>query len=137
MDKDFAKNIKNTVCDLAKKTAKVSGELLDTAKIKLEIFELKSEIKKLYNEIGKLTYLSITAQKDNAESVKMKCEIIKAKYKKIEALLEMSSTLQFRCPVCDKPVDCGEDYCPSCGADMTVDVEGEVNDNQENDGAQK
>ncbi len=124
--KEILANVKNAVSDTAQTVAKKSGEIWDASKTKYAIFDLNNDIKKLYSEIGKLAYLSVEKDEDHTDSIKMKCEIISAKLARIEALKNNGGKGDFKCPICGKPSDSTMSFCPSCGADMTVDVEGEV-----------
>ena len=124
--KEILANVKNVVNDTAQTVAKKSGEIWDASKTKYAIFDLNNDIKKLYFEIGKLTYLSVEKEEDHTDSIRMKCEIVSAKLARIEALKNNGGKGDFKCPVCGKPSDSTMSFCPSCGADMTVDVEGEV-----------
>ena len=130
---DFLDNVKNVAVDVAHAAVDVahvvaekSGELVEATKVKYTIFELKSDIKKLYSEIGRLTYQAVEAGEDNTESVRMKCDIVTAKLAKIEALKSSSGMADFVCPNCGRKADVADTYCPSCGEDMTVDADVEV-----------
>ena len=124
--KEILESVKKAAVGTAQTVAKKSGEIWDASKTKYAIFDLSNDIKKLYSEIGKLTYLSVEKDEDHTDSIKMKCEIISAKLARIEVLKNNSEDSGFKCPVCGKPSDSTMSFCPSCGADMTVDVEGEV-----------
>ena len=127
---EFLENVKSVVTDVTQKVVKKSGELIDASKVKYAIFDLNNDIKKLYSEIGRLAYLSVEEEEDHNDSIKMKCEIIKAKLARIEMLNNSLGDTSFKCPACGKPADSSSNFCPSCGIDMTVDVEGEVNDGE-------
>lgn len=123
---DFLENLKNVVTETTQTVVKKSGEFVDASKTKYAIFDLNNDIKKLYSEIGKLTYLSVEKEEDHTDSIKMKCEIISAKLARIDALKNSTKEGSFKCPFCGKPSDSSMNFCPSCGADMTVEVDGEV-----------
>lgn len=128
---ELFENFKTIVSETAQKVAKKSGEVVDATKVKYAIFDLNNDIKKLYSEMGKLTYLAVEEGEDHTDSIKMKCDIVKAKLAKIEALRLHSDDVAFKCPVCGKPSDNCTNYCPSCGADMTVNVECDVDTENE------
>lgn len=123
---DFLENLKETVAEGAKVVAQKSAELVENSKVQYLIFELKTDVKKLYNELGKLTYNAVESGEDNAEEIKMKCEILSAKLAKIEALRNSGVAADFTCPSCGRKADAADSYCPSCGADMTVEADVEV-----------
>ena len=124
---DFLDQVKKTAADVAQKVSQKSGELVEISKIKYEVYDLNSDIKKLYTEIGKNVY-ALMRRDELPEEVSMKCEIIEAKLAKIEALKRKEKNLkqQITCPVCHR--ECGKDdaVCPYCGADLAVEVDAEV-----------
>ncbi len=126
MSSSIFDTVKDVVSDAAHVVAQKSGELIDVSKTKYAIFELKGEIRKLYNEIGKLMYQSFADGVDNDDDIKLKCGIIKAKYAKIRILESNAEDIEFKCPKCGSPNDADAEYCSSCGANMTVDVHGAV-----------
>ena len=120
---DFFENVKTAVSGAAQTVAKKSGELYEASKTQYAIFELNAEIKKLYAEIGRLTYQTISEEADLADEVKMKCDIITAKLAKINALKNNAEEAVLKCPICGRPADAGDRYCPSCGGNMSVEAE--------------
>lgn len=127
---DFLENVKNVVTDAAQKVAKKSGEIIEASKVKYTIFELKGDIKKLYEEIGKLTYQTIEADGEYAEDIKLKCNIITAKLAKIEYLKTTGET-GVKCPSCGRNAGFDDENCPSCGADMAEEAVVEFENNEE------
>ncbi len=127
---DFLESVKNVVADTAQKVAKKSGEIVEASKVKYTIFELKGDIKKLYEEIGKQTYQTIAEDEDYAEEIKLKCDIITAKLAKIE-YLKTTGVAVVKCPSCGRTAGFDDANCPSCGADMAEDVIAEVEETEE------
>lgn len=123
---DFLENVKSIMADTAKVVVKKSGELVEASKTQYFVIELKNDIRKLYSEIGKLTYSAIEEGEDHTEDIRTKCAIISAKLAKIDALKSKEVESGVVCPSCGRTSDFDEDYCPSCGEDMTVDAEAEV-----------
>lgn len=123
---DFLENVKSVVSDGARAVAKKSGELVEASKIQYAIFDLNNDIKKLYSEIGKLTYEATILDEDCAEEIKMKCEIVEAKLAKIRNLKNKETGTSFKCPVCNRPTSGDNAYCPSCGSNMSVDAEVDI-----------
>ena len=112
---DFFENVKSAVSGAAQTVVKKSEELYEASKTQYAIFELNNEIKKLYAEIGRLTYQTISEEADLAEEVKLKCNIITAKLAKINALKNNAEEAVLKCPICGRPADAEDRYCPSCG----------------------
>jgi len=125
---DFLNQVKKTAADVAQKVAQKSNELVEVSKIKYEIYDLNSDIKKLYTEIGKLVYAKLKDSDSLPEDVQMKCEIIEAKLASIEALKNKEKDLKQHmvCPVCKRECAETDDVCPYCGADLAVSVDAEI-----------
>lgn len=125
---EFLDQVKKTATDVAQKVAKKSNELVEVSKIKYEVYDLNADIKKLYTEIGKQVYNQMKNSEALPEEISMKCEIIEAKFAKIEALKRKEKDLkkQITCPVCQKECADTDEVCPYCGADLAVSVEVEV-----------
>lgn len=83
---DFFENVKAVAKNTAQVVAQKSGEIAEATKTQYMIFELKGDVKKLYSEIGKLTYLAIEKDEDHTEDIRSKCDIVAAKLAKIEVL---------------------------------------------------
>ncbi len=120
---DFLENVKKVVTETAQTVAKKSGEVIESSKIQYAIFDLKNDIKKLYDELGRLTYFAVKHNEDNADEIQLKCDIIEEKLARIEALKNRTGEVTAKCPTCGRKSDADGKYCPTCGADMTVDVE--------------
>ena len=127
---EFFEQIKNKTIDVAQTVFQKSNDAVEISKIKYAIFDLSNDIKKLYSEIGKLVYTEAADSAEYSEGVLMKCEIIRAKKAKIEALkakverVKKGST--YTCPDCGRECGESESGCPYCGSDMTVEVMGEI-----------
>ena len=127
---EFFEQIKNKTIDVAQTVFQKSNDAVEISKIKYAIFDLSNDIKKLYSEIGKRVYTEAADSAEYSEGVLMKCEIIRAKKAKIEALkakverVKKGST--YTCPDCGRECGESESGCPYCGSDMTVEVMGEI-----------
>lgn len=120
---DTAKNVIGTAANaIAEKTV----EIKDASKTKYRIYELKSDIKKMYFAIGKLTYAEKIDGKDNSEDVSQLCMMIKEKKDKIIQLQNGMGDIEFKCPSCGKATSGANAHCPSCGASMTTQATAET-----------
>ena len=135
MGNEVFDGIKNVLTDAAKTVAEKTGEFVENSKIRYEIFELNQDVKKLYSEIGRLTYLSVECGEEHTGEIQTKCDIAKSKLAKAELLKDGEKKTEFNCPVCGKPNDVNDKYCSSCGVNMTVDVESDVEAENTTDGA--
>lgn len=128
---DFFENVKSVVSDTAQTVIKKSGELVEASKVQYAVFDLKNDVKKLYTELGKLTYLAVKQEEDNSDEIQLKCDILCEKLAKIEALKNNGTISEFKCPACGRKSDTAGSYCPSCGASMTVDADVEIAEDEE------
>lgn len=131
MNSNFFDSFKEVMTDAAQTVAQKSGELIDASKTKYAIFELKGEIKKLYAKIGKSVYRSYSDGFDNDEEVKKMCREVKAKYAKIRVLESNARDIEFKCPQCGASNAADAEFCSACGAYMTIDVHGAVENGEE------
>lgn len=116
-------SVKETLGAVASTVAEKSVELKDSAKVKYKIYELKSDVKKLYFEIGKLTYGAAANGADNSEDLKQMCATVTEKLAKIEQLENGVGDVEFRCPNCGMTTSGLHYNCPNCGSDMTEEID--------------
>lgn len=114
---DFMDNMKRVASETAQAAVKKSGELVETAKIKYAIFDLKNEIKKTYEEIGRELYRQYSENADAAECVRQKCLRIDALNHEIAQLSRKLGDLKnmIECVQCRKTCKIEMEYCPYCG----------------------
>ncbi|MDO5311607.1 MAG: zinc ribbon domain-containing protein [Clostridia bacterium] len=125
---DFFESAKKAATEAAGVVAEKSAEIIDLSKTKYKIFELKSDIKKLYTEIGKLTYDALTDGKSHGDEIQQMCDVITEKKGKISRLESGTDDIDFKCPSCGRETSGDNKTCPSCGADMTTDADIEIMD---------
>ncbi|MBO5649749.1 MAG: hypothetical protein J6S76_07540, partial [Clostridia bacterium] len=70
---EFIKNLTDKLSKVAEATTKKAGELTDTAKLKVRISRLNSEINEAYSEIGKLIYKQYKDASDESAAIAEKC----------------------------------------------------------------
>ncbi len=127
---DFMDNVKRVAAETAQAAVKKSGELVETAKIKYAIFDLKNEIRKTYEEIGSEVYRRYAEGAESEESVRQKCLRIDALNHEIEQLGRKLGGLKNEviCAQCGKSCRIEMEYCPYCGCRLERDnvVEAEI-----------
>ncbi len=112
---DFDK-IKKSVKKTALKAKEVSGNVVETAKYKLKLSEIKSSIEDKYIEIGKLVYNS-GENEDITSKLQTICEEINDLKASESDMKEAIDELMNKkaCPYCSASVDKDFTFCPKCG----------------------
>ena len=115
MKLDFEK-LKSKLSKAAVKTKETSGTMVELAKLKYKLMEIKSNIDEKYKELGKLVYCA-DDDTDISDSVNKISD-------EITALIESQNDMQSRyddlinkkqCPKCNARMEKDFDYCPKCG----------------------
>ena len=108
--------IKRKLSKAAVKTKETSGIMVEMAKLKYKIVEIKCNIDDNYKAIGKLVY-------NAAEDEDIRCEVNKLR-EKLASLIEAKNDMQTRydelinkkqCPKCENRIEKDFDFCPKCG----------------------
>ncbi len=85
----FLKNLGNKAVSAAKVAGSKSQEMVEVGKLKIQINQIESDIKKLIAEIGELVYNTYTKEEEYPEvQITGLCEAITAKYMEIEETKE-------------------------------------------------
>ncbi|MDD4715558.1 MAG: zinc ribbon domain-containing protein [Oscillospiraceae bacterium] len=115
--RNTAETVGTAAGNTAKQAGKYAGELLDAAKLNLQIFDLNNEISELLQEIGELVYNTHSGMPQNDDILLQKLDIIDGKKRQVEELREQINILKKAkvCPFCG--ADCGKEdvYCKNCG----------------------
>ena len=112
---DFEK-LKRGVKKTAQKAKEVSGNVVETAKYKLKLSEIKSNIEGKYIEIGKLVYNS-GENEDITSKLEALCDEITALKSNENDIKEAVDEIMNKksCPFCSASVDKDYTFCPKCG----------------------
>ncbi len=108
--------IKKGMKKTALKAKEVSGNVLETAKYKLKLSEIKSSIEDKYIEIGKLVYNSGEFE-DITSKLQTICDEITELKNSENDMREAIDDLMNKksCPHCSASVDKDFTFCPKCG----------------------
>jgi RNA polymerase subunit RPABC4/transcription elongation factor Spt4 len=97
-----------------------SGELLEIAKVKLDIASEKGRISNLYEEIGRVVYEDYRKGNLKEKPVLDKCQLIDEIYYKINRLNR--KVVQIKggslCEGCGEVVGASQRYCHMCGREL-------------------
>ena len=105
----FYENVKQT----ADKAGEKLSQLTDAAKIKVKIFDVQSDLRMLFEKLGKATYY-IEGEEETAKIT----EQIDAKRMELENLEDRLAQLRLMntCKECGTRNDKSAKYCSHCGA---------------------
>ncbi len=111
--------IKKNITKTAKKAKRFSENTFETAKLKLKLSDLNSDINDKYTKIGKLVYES-DENSGNTEQIEKLCSEIHELNVRIDSINETLSELSDSkmCPECDSNVKKEFEFCPKCGYDF-------------------
>lgn len=104
----------------AGKVSKKSSSAVQAAKLKMQMFDLNTEIEILYKEIGKMVYDVHTGQEGDQEALETKLSLLDEKLEKLTELKEKSHAVkeEVLCPVCGEKCGMQDAFCKKCGAQL-------------------
>ena len=114
-----AGEIAANACEAA---GKMAGEVFETTKLNLQIFDLNSEITALYKQIGELVYQAHADADADTANIEEWLGLIDEKKAAFEDLKQRVSEIK-RSKKCPNP-ECGglcsknDAFCPKCGAKL-------------------
>jgi len=96
---------------------KKAGEVFNTSKYNLVIFDLKNDKVDLFREIGELLYETHINGKDNAEEVEKKLSEIDVKRARIEEIRGLIDDIKDAktCRSCGTRSEKSAEFCKKCG----------------------
>lgn len=124
MNIDFDK-IKDAVSKAAIKAKEASENVIETAKCKYKIGEIKSAVEKKYKQIGML--VCDEENTDIEEEIRTLCIEIKELKSQLEDLENIvnDNLNKKQCPQCQFKVSKADVFCPKCGYNFEIDSENE------------
>ena len=127
---EFFDKLGKKASEAYKMTADKTGKIAKETKLKLKMNELKSEIKEIYEEIGKKVYEKHLREENISikEELESECTKIDVLSDEIEQLLQQCLDLKDKkqCPKCYKEIEREAKFCPHCGEKQTNEQPKEV-----------
>lgn len=121
---DFFNKLGKKASEAYKVTADKTGKLAKEAKLRMKIMDLKSDINKIYDEIGKEVYENYVEKnkKDISKKLNDKCTQIDALSKEIKTILKECLELKDKklCESCSAEMDKNTKFCPECGKEQKI-----------------
>ena len=97
--------------------AKVAGELYESSKANIRLFNLQNELDILYKELGRLIH---SLRSTDNEAVDTKLQQIDSKIEEIAAYKKKAEENRQRrtCKLCGRTCSKTFEYCPACGTKL-------------------
>ena len=112
MNKDIIEKVKSFAGNTAKKAAKLSGDALDIAKLKLKIADINSKLDQKYAAIGLAVY-----EDSDSEDIEVICNEISELREELTHLKIKVAEYSGKktCPECGNTAARDDEFCPKCG----------------------
>ena len=121
---EFFDKLGKKASEAYKVTADKTGKLAKEAKLRMKMGELKSEINKIYEDIGKKIYENhvLEEKKDISNQIEEQCTKIDCLSDEIESILKHCLELKDKrqCPNCYAEIEKDVKFCPECGAKQDI-----------------
>lgn len=128
---DLFRRIRTSAEDLADRTEEAASrvvgaagqkasDMVESTKLNMKIYDLNSDMDRLYREIGKMLYDTHLGEEIEQDSVQEKLVQLDEKHEEIETLRAKLSDLKTvrKCPVCGKEYKSGDVFCSECGSQL-------------------
>lgn len=116
---EFFDKLGKKASEAYKATADKTGKLAKEAKLRMKMGELKSEIKDIYEDIGKRVYENHVKdeKEDISNEIEEKCTKIDCISDEIESILKQCIELKDKkqCPNCYTEIEKDSRFCQKCG----------------------
>ena len=122
----LGKRVADTLYDAADTVGKKTGEVVETHKLKNQIYTMRRENAKDWLEMGRSLYEAYKNGKAHSEDFHEICEKIREREEEILACEKKVSEMkgETRCANCHETVQKGMNFCPFCGT--KVDTEEDI-----------
>ena len=121
---EFFDKLGKKASEAYKVTADKTGKLAKEAKLRMKMGELKSEINKIYEDIGKKIYKNhvLEEKEDISNQIEEQCTKIDCLSDEIESILKQCLELKDKrqCPNCYAEIEKDVKFCPECGAKQDI-----------------
>lgn len=128
----FGKNVSKTVTNTYKAATKKSGELIEEAKLRMQIASENDKISEKLEEIGAIVYEDYKSGESNYTAFEDLCKEIEESEVEVASMnakiLEMKKLKQ--CSICENVVGRNDKYCSKCGAEQELIAEVEEDEEE-------
>ena len=116
----FIDDAKRIVEDVSKKVVEGSGKAYETAKMKYSKFDIQNDIRRLYEELGRVVFNAHISDDDISEDAEILFEKITDKKAELAEIEEKLNIIKNNviCKTCGADCKSGTHYCPNCGSEI-------------------
>lgn len=117
---NFFDEIYESAKTIAEKTGEKAEEIVDKGKAHLQIYKLRSQLKKCYTHLGIRVYNKTKAGQEIGQVVSMRIHEIDLLREEIAELEEQVDLIKYctKCKNCGKYNDKEDEICLNCGANL-------------------
>lgn len=119
---EFIDKLKNIGCETYRYTSEKTSKIAKETKLKMKINENKSDIKEIYEKIGKAIYQQHIREEetDIKQEIEQYCSQIDFLCDEIEEIQTQLLNLKDKkkCSVCAKEMSIEDKFCPQCGKEQ-------------------
>ena len=110
----------DAAADGARAAGKRAGQMVDVAKLNVQLFDLNGEYNDVLRQLGQVMYDTHKGEAADNDMVGQLLAQADEKAEKIAALKDRISDLKQAqsCPACGAPCGKGDKFCRSCGAEL-------------------
>lgn len=110
----------DAAADSARAAGRKAGQMVDVAKLNVQLFDLNGEYNDILRQLGQVMYDTHSGQTADPEHVTALLAQADGKAEKIAELKGRISDLKQAqtCPACGAPCGKGDRFCRHCGAQM-------------------
>ena len=118
--KELLERIRGTAGDTARAAGKKAGQMVDVAKLNVQLFDLNGEFNDILRQMGQVMYDAHRGQREEGDKVSELLERADGLSARISDLKERISALrQSRaCPACGAVCGKEDQFCRRCGAGL-------------------
>ncbi len=119
----LGKRVADTLYDAADTVGKKTGEVVETQKLKNQIYTMRRENAKDWLEMGRSLYEAYKNGEAHSEDFHEICEKIREREEEILACEKKVSEMkgEARCANCHEAVQKGMNFCPFCGTKVETE----------------
>lgn len=118
--RDTACEAADTAADTARAAGRRAGQMVDAAKLNVQLFDLNGDLDNVLRRLGRVmynTHLGKSPEGDPVTGLLEEADRLTAKIDEVKARVEALRHVK-NCPGCGAPCGCDDSFCRRCGASL-------------------